>query len=857
MPRAYRGLADIVRLMPLAGDRLEDWVRVLDADRLPTTPDEPDVQIQLPADEDALDPAKAWPFQTPKSQKRTPLQAPQYAVLQAEPWVSHEALRPIQTPAEKNAPEIEYGPLKEGKAPPCYLVQSTQLWPALRRQRATRAQGVDVQTWTRLSAKDQWPRYVPKKVGAKTWSHLVLVWDRSFHLIPFQRDFELFEQQLRRWALAQKITVLNTHGAQSRFKLPTDADMVMVLSDMGASTDNPHHGAQAWLHALGPALKRQLPVQAWVTAHANRISASLVAKINVIPWSETSSLTPVRPQRALPVNQVPQPPNLEPLRDRMAMALACQPALLRRLRWLCEDAAGHPEWESMLWASPHKDMVAGERVVQWRPAAGAERRKQFQSLSPNQQLAVWQALHVQHGHQSRSTLMMERLLVATHASETFKQNNAVAIQEAWDWFAALKHDEEQYRQQQRQSASSALQEYLRDALSRVDIDQSLMDEKPTLWAALGHACDVRPQTVSDTAWLQVTQAHQREDDVFPWAMVWDMKNGKSVFRREPLIKQGHEDGKHLGFLSPTKQWTYAHWASGHDTEFSSPAREKDSLILADAQGMYAFHIGTIKRQPWQERLGRDRYGVFCEVLFKGVSLRLRYIPPGTFLMGSPDGVGHANEHPQHPVTITQGYWLADTPCTQALWQAVMGNNPSHFSKGSDAPRRPVENVSYIDVQDFLKKLQALLPVGVEAALPTEAEWEYACRAGTSTTYWWGDGFDPDMANTNDKRDKDWNAKGGTSPVDRYPANPWGLYDMLGNVWEWCADDQRSYDSNIEIDPKGAIDTRVFVVRGNSWFDHPEKARAAFRIRGAFVLRGRVHGFRLCLRSSSPGPEGSA
>lgn len=853
MPRAYRGLADIVRLMPLAGDRLEDWVRVLDADRLPSAPDDPDARIQLPADVGALDPAKAWPFQTPKSQKRTPLQAPQYAVLQAEPWVGPEALRPIQTPAEKNAPEIEYGPLKEGKAPPCYLVQSTQLWPAMRRQRATRAQGIDVQTWTRLSAKAQWPRYVPKKVGAKTWSHLVLVWDRSFHLIPFQRDFELFEQQLRRWALAQKITVLNTHGAQSRFKLPTDADIVMVLSDMGASTDNPHHGAQAWLHALGPALKRQLPVQAWVTAHASRISASLVAKLNVIPWGETSSLTPLRPQRALPVNQVPQPPNLEPLRDRMAMALACQPALLRRLRWLCEDAAGHPEWESMLWASSHKDMAAGERVVQWRPAAGAERRKQFQSLSPNQQHAVCQALHVQHGHQSRSTLMMERLLVATHASETFKQKNAVAIQEAWDWFAALKHDEEQHRQQQRQSASSALQDYLRDALSRVDIDQSLMGEKPTLWAALGHACDVRPQTVSDTAWLQVTQAHQKEDDVFPWAMVWGLKNGKSVFRREPLIKQGHEDGKHLGFLSPTKLWTYAHWVSGHDTEFSSPAREKDSLILADAQGMHAFHIGSITRAPWQERLGRDRYGVFCDWLIKAITIRLRYIPPGTFLMGSPDGVGLDDEHPQHSVTITQGYWLAETPCTQALWQSVMGNNPSHFNTGEDAPRRPVENVSYKDVQDFLDKLQKFLPYGVEAALPTEAEWEYACRAGAQTVYWWGDEFVQELANVQSRGGKTSDGKDGTSPVDRDTCNYWGLRDMLGNVEELCSSGYRTYGAQGYVDLEDASPNLVFALRGGSWIAQSNDARVARRNWSADINRNRIQGFRLCLRfSTAPG-----
>jgi sulfatase modifying factor 1 len=241
----------------------------------------------------------------------------------------------------------------------------------------------------------------------------------------------------------------------------------------------------------------------------------------------------------------------------------------------------------------------------------------------------------------------------------------------------------------------------------------------------------------------------------------------------------------------------------------------------------------------------------------GERFRFRYIPPGTFLMGSPDNVGDANEHPQHPVTLSEGFWMAEVPCTQALWWAVMGNNPSHFKEGADAPQRPVESVSVGDVTAFLKKLQTLLPKGVVADLPTEAEWEYACRAGTQTAYWWGDDFDPARTNVDHTGNKDWNAKEGTTPVNRYPPNPWGLYDMHGNVWEWCADDRRGYTAEAAVSPKGSVDTETRVVRGGSWINLPGSARSACRDWWLVGFRDPNRGFRFLLRSSSPGPEGSA
>ena len=128
--------------------------------------------------------------------------------------------------------------------------------------------------------------------------------------------------------------------------------------------------------------------------------------------------------------------------------------------------------------------------------------------------------------------------------------------------------------------------------------------------------------------------------------------------------------------------------------------------------------------------GDDPYGLWIEVVIGGPVQRFRWIEPGEFLMGSPEGEAEREEWegPQHVVRLTKGYWLAETACSQALWEAVMGANPSHFK---DDPQNPVEQVSWDDVQTFLGRLNGMVP-SLDAGLPSEAQWERACRAGTST-----------------------------------------------------------------------------------------------------------------------------
>jgi sulfatase modifying factor 1 len=228
-----------------------------------------------------------------------------------------------------------------------------------------------------------------------------------------------------------------------------------------------------------------------------------------------------------------------------------------------------------------------------------------------------------------------------------------------------------------------------------------------------------------------------------------------------------------------------------------------------------------------------------------VNLDMLWCKPGTFMMGSPaEEKFREDDETQHKVTLTKGFWLGKYEVTQAQWEKVMGSNPSD-SKGATLP---VEMVSWDDAMEFCKKLTQMekaaghLPEGYAYTLPTEAQWEYACRAGTTTAYSFGDTITPKQANYYEGK------IGKTTEVGTYPANPWGFHDMHGNVWEWCLDWYGDYPDGSASDPVGPSDGSDRVYRGGSWYYIGSFMHSADRYRNTPDNRNNSLGFRLSLQT---------
>jgi len=227
----------------------------------------------------------------------------------------------------------------------------------------------------------------------------------------------------------------------------------------------------------------------------------------------------------------------------------------------------------------------------------------------------------------------------------------------------------------------------------------------------------------------------------------------------------------------------------------------------------------------------------------GIQLAMVLIPAGEFVIGSPsDEAERSDDEDQKQVTIERPFWMAKHQVMQEQWEAVTGSNPSRFK----SRQNPVENVSWNDVQEFLQKLNGRVR-GTDFVLPTEAQWEFACRAGTATPFHFGATISTDQANYDGNYTYGRGRKGvyrkKTTAVGSFPPNAWGLHDMHGNVWEWCASPYAEEHDGSE--QKGAdAPGRLRVLRGGSWLFDPRLCRSALRIRRDPSSGDDGFGFRL-------------
>jgi sulfatase modifying factor 1 len=242
---------------------------------------------------------------------------------------------------------------------------------------------------------------------------------------------------------------------------------------------------------------------------------------------------------------------------------------------------------------------------------------------------------------------------------------------------------------------------------------------------------------------------------------------------------------------------------------------------------------------------------YDKITIPDLNLVMLPIEPGSFMMGSPSiEKEREDDETQHQVTLTRAFWMSKTEVTQSQYESIMGNNPSNF-KGAN---NPVEMISWDDANKFCQTLTARersagpLPANEEYRLPTEAEWEYCCRAGTTTVFHYGDSLSSNQANF----DGDFPYGGASEGIARdktiavasFKPNAWGLYDMPGNIYEWCSDWYGNYPSGAQTDPTGPQSGSSRVSRGGSWSNFARSCRSAYRSEITPSNRNRSIGFRL-------------
>lgn len=231
---------------------------------------------------------------------------------------------------------------------------------------------------------------------------------------------------------------------------------------------------------------------------------------------------------------------------------------------------------------------------------------------------------------------------------------------------------------------------------------------------------------------------------------------------------------------------------------------------------------------------------------KGVKMQFVWCPPGTFLMGNPESKKDGGDDEiAHKVTLTRGFWIGKYEVTQAQWEAVMGSNPSEFKN----PENPVEKVCCRDAMEFCKELSARKE-GLTYRLPTESEWEYACRAGSTRAFSFGN----DETQINDYAWFEKNSGGKTHPVGKKKPNAWGLFDMHGNVWEWCLDFYGNYPDGPVTDPTGFPSGTSRVNRGGSWNISADLCRSPKRAMDNTNSWINTLGFRVAAEESQDEPE---
>ena len=878
--RPAAGRADVLRLLVALGEAQASRAAQL---------------LGYEAEEPAEEPARESPAKTdpttverPRVERAPPGTVPFWRASAMElhtPPAGEPEIRPGLTAADLTTPHASLF----RTPPPIPLAAWPRLWPRLRALLPSSAPGrePDLPSLVRALASGLPLGRIARR-RRRAWASGASVWiDLSARLVPFESDqydvLARLRRALGRSALEVRSLVTRAQEASIAARgdllagVRIDATVpVIVLGDLGAYAGSP---------ALHDAWRRTARRLSW---HGVRVAALVPAP--PARWHRPTA----RAWRALAWERAGGPPSREPddpwrIRAERLLRLASpaayvQPGLLRALRRLLPADRVDAAAEADVWR--HADVRAADAGgLVLRAAAASRWREDFATsieISDDLRRRVSDVIRRWHEGLPAELLCAETLawhaILPAGVAPPGNLDDALAfgrrVAESAGGGGAAEHVARRYGQ----IVTPALPGR---AFTGGEVGRLLV----RMFAASFQGLDdvAVPDGVDPQTLLDEIRRLQTIDEPGP-PQRWAVRQVGATLRFEALPASGAwasgdpRPGSPVGWLHAASldvvvSRRSAGAAYGHRTKPVLHAGLAIDLHAGEDVRLDA-DLSTLELQAspasegWATAMGRDHHGLWADAEIMGVVQRFRYVPPGTVRVGSPPGEAGRldNEGPMHQVTWTRGYWLADTPVTQALWQVMMGDNPSAFKSAT----RPVENVSHQDCERFLRALEQRA-AGLAPRLPTEAEWEYACRGGTETATWLGDlaiegennapllddiawyggncghGYDladgVDISSWPERQYPD--EKGGTRAVATRRASPFGLFDMLGNVWEWCADSSSPYESRDLINPAPRnVTGSDRVLRGGSWVSFARLVRAAQRYASAPGSRDSSIGFRL-------------
>lgn len=850
----------------------------------------------------------------PKPEPSERLELPFYAITRREQWQLLQDEPELESATDNNgtaegtqkalkplAPRADQVPPK----PP--LVPWSQLGSFLRRRLSHQTLGkrLDIPQLEQRLSRLQPLTHLPRQTQSRWQPQLQLWLDVNFErLWPFCEDMWTLARQIKAarggdglqvWRfedspLKTLYPALQTRTKASRPALRPDTNL-LIMSDAGIY-DHSGRLLQEWLafgrqcqqKKLRPILLLPCPPAYW--------PAELSRYFQLIPWQKGihrhSSLPTARANLPRCDFRDHQAAMAKSLLSCGVTAVNLDLPLLRALRLKNHDmTSAH---EAAAWQSAHVDAYplglafnldrAGEEFAHYQ--------NDFNQLSPSQQQQLHTCVEYYHQAEPDSIRREEQLTMAVQQGEditpllqTFieQEANSALLQtrqnqctQQWlkriSYRLPVKARSGQYFEAYRRIASTLLSDIQQEKtplptgiMDRDLLAKGIQPQHISRYRIEQYGQQLRAQPTSEPASgfllgeIEVLNRQLRlsvEDQ--PETNIMLSASGATTLL-EALLPQISNSPTCFQIKSASGHWqcealTRPHWAkairrTAQGIEFCYPRYDF-------CTGQPVIIEGEDHWEPfpsWAHNVGVDKANrLYAEIyVTEAIGQRFIYLPPGRYLMGSPESEAERfDSETQHPAVLTQGVWMADTTCTQALWQAVMGSNPSHFT---DNEKRPVEQVSWEDCQEFIRTLNNHCPQ-LQARLPSEAEWEYACRAGTTTPFSFGETIDTAIVNY----DGDYPYAGGKKGIVRaetqavassLPANQWGFYEMHGNVWEWCED---AFEENLgkseQTDPVGVGGGSERVLRGGSWFDHARRCRSASRLRLRPGFRSNGIGFRL-------------